>query len=271
MFLRILSVLGLAVLASCSSNRRAEHKILVTGSSTIAPLMAEIAKDFESRHGGFRIDVQTGGSSRGVSDARAGLSDLGMASRSAKPAESDLIWIPLARDGIALIVHRENPVRTLEDSAVAALFTGRTTDWARLGGTPGKVVVVHKAAGRSTQELFLAHFKLADSQIVADFVIGDNEQGIKTVAGNPQAVGYVSIGSAESAIRSGAPIAMVGTRAVQPSTTSVGDGTWPLSRTLHLVARDTSNAGIRKFLHFIRDPTRDSVVRRLGFVPMEHP
>lgn len=271
MFLRILSVLGLGVLASCSSDRRADSKILVTGSSTIAPLMAEIARDFESRHPGFRIDVQTGGSSRGVSDARAGLSDLGMASRSAKPTESDLIWIPLARDGIALIVHRDNPVRTLDDSAVVALFTGKTTDWGKVGGRPGKVVVVHKAAGRSTQELFLAHFKLSDSQVVADLVIGDNEQGIKTVAGNTEALGYVSIGSAESAIRSGAAIAMVGIRGVQPSTASVGEGSWPLSRTLHLVARDTTNTGVRDFLRFVRDPARDSVVRGLGFVPLEHP
>lgn len=37
-------------------------------------------------------------------------------------------------------------------------------------------------------------------------VIGDNEQGIKTVAGNPGVIGYVSIGTAEDDIRHGTPI-----------------------------------------------------------------
>ena len=54
-------------------------------------------------------------SSRGVNDARSGLADIGMASRSLSATESDLPPVPatIARDGIAIIVHRDNPVRTL--------------------------------------------------------------------------------------------------------------------------------------------------------------
>ena len=55
------------------------------------------------------------------------------------------------------------------------------------------MTVVNKAEGRSTLELFLDYFKLKSPDVQADVVIGDNEQGIKTVAGNPNAIGYVSI------------------------------------------------------------------------------
>lgn len=59
--------------------------LVITGSSTVAPLAAEIAKRFESLHPGTRIDVQTGGSSRGIADARSGVADIGLVSRSLKP------------------------------------------------------------------------------------------------------------------------------------------------------------------------------------------
>ena len=38
------------------------EKLVLTGSSTVAPLATEIGKRFESLHPNVRIDVQTGGS-----------------------------------------------------------------------------------------------------------------------------------------------------------------------------------------------------------------
>ncbi|MDT0496642.1 hypothetical protein RM530_04605 [Algiphilus sp. W345] len=51
----------------------AADKLVLTGSSTVAPLAAELGKRFEQQQPGTRIDVQSGGSSRGVQDARSGL------------------------------------------------------------------------------------------------------------------------------------------------------------------------------------------------------
>lgn len=45
-------------------------KLVITGASTLAPLIAEIGKRFEILHPAVRIDVQTGGSSRGIADVR---------------------------------------------------------------------------------------------------------------------------------------------------------------------------------------------------------
>lgn len=43
----------------------AADRLVLTGSSTVAPLALEIAKKYEQQHSGVRVDVQTGGSSRG--------------------------------------------------------------------------------------------------------------------------------------------------------------------------------------------------------------
>ena len=54
------------------STDRLQGKLVLTGSSTVAPLASEIGKGFESENPGVRVDVQTGGSSRGIADARQG-------------------------------------------------------------------------------------------------------------------------------------------------------------------------------------------------------
>ena len=109
-------------------------KLVVTGSSTVAPLIAEIGKRFESLYPKVRVDVQTGGSSRGVADARQGLADIGMVSRVMKDDEKDLHAFAVARDGVGIIVHKDNPVRALTDDQIIAIYTGKITNWKEVGG-----------------------------------------------------------------------------------------------------------------------------------------
>ncbi|MBX3328395.1 MAG: phosphate ABC transporter substrate-binding protein, partial [Nitrospira sp.] len=220
-------------------------KLVVTGASTLAPLIGEIGKRFESLYPKVRVDVQTGGSSRGVADARQGLADIGMVSRAMKDEEKDLHAFPVARDGVGIILHKDNPVQTLTDEQVVAIYTGKIINWKDVGGKDTPITVVNKAEGRSTLEVFLHHFKLKNTDIKAHVVIGDNEQGVKTVAGNRNAIGYVSIGTAEYDESQGVPIKLLPTGGVTASTETVRNGTFPISRPLHIVTR-TPPAGLTK-------------------------
>jgi len=103
-------------------------------------------------------------------------------------------------------VHRDNPAAGLTDEQVVGIYTGRLARWNDVGGKDAPITVVTKASGRATLDVFLAHFDLEEESIRADVVIGDNEQGIKTVAGDPNAIGFVSLGNAEYAAAEGVSI-----------------------------------------------------------------
>lgn len=268
-------VLAALAMAGCGSRTGARTeandpsgRLVLTGASTIAPLAAELARRFESLHPRVRIDVQTGGSSRGIMDARDGTADIGMVSRDLKPDESDLVAVPIARDGIGIIVHRDNPVPALSSDEIVGVYTGKTANWRELGGPDARIVVVNKAEGRSTLELFLNHFGLTNPQIPADVVIGDNEQGIKTVAANPQAIGYVSIGTAEYDIEQGVSIRLLPIDGVAASSRNVAAASYPLARTLHLVTRGAPQGLAREFVAFAASPAADDLVRQHYFVPL---
>lgn len=271
---RVLILLGLpaalpVMVAACGPASSAERpeRLVITGSSTVAPLVAEIGKRFEAETG-VRVDVQTGGSSRGLADARQGLADLGMVSRALQPGEVYVTSFTVARDGIGLVVHRDNPIAELSDEEVVAVFTGEIVRWSELGGADVPITVVHKAEGRSTLEVFLEHFGIDNREVRPSVVIGDNEQGIKTVAGNPGAVGYVSIGAAEHARDRGVPIRLLPLGGVAATTETVRDGRFPLARPLNLVSRDEPGELARRFVDFARSPAVHDLVRDLSFVPV---
>lgn len=245
-----------------------QGRLVLTGSSTIAPLIVEIAKRFEAQHPQVRVEVQTGGSTRGISDARQRTADFGMVSRNLKPVEGDLVAYEIARDGICLIVHADNPVPSLSREQVLAVYRDEVSDWKEIGGPPVPIVAVHKAEGRGTLEVFLSHFELQNEDVHPDVIAGDNLQAIKSVAGNPYAVGYVSIGAAEAEARLGTAIRLLPAGEIAATSGNVAEGRFPMVRPLNLVAREPLSPLASAFLAFVRSGQHSDLIEAQYFVPV---
>jgi phosphate transport system substrate-binding protein len=267
----LLRVACLFVLFLGMSVQAAEiQKLTITGASTLAPLVAEIGKRFERLNPNTRIDVQSGGSSRGLADARSGIANIGMVSRALKPEEADVQGAIVAYDGVSVILHASNPVREMTSEQIKAVFTGQVTNWKDIGGKDQKITVVNKAEGRSTLEVFSGYFGLKNSEIKSQVVIGDNQQGIKTVAGNSGAIGYVSIGAAEYEVTSKTPIKLLGLNGILANSANVQAGRFPLSRPLNLVTKSKADGLEKRFIEFARSAAVDDLVKAQFFVPIAH-
>ena len=250
------------------STNKLQGKLVLTGSSTVAPLAAEIGKRFESKHSDVRVDVQTGGSSRGMADVRKGIADVGMVSRSLTEKEQDLQAFAIARDGIGIILHKDNPVKSLSNQQVLDIYTGKIDNWLQVNGKNAPITVVNKAEGRSTLELFLNYLQIQNSDIKSSVVIGDNQQGIKTVAGNPNAISYVSIGTAEFSLNSGISIKLLPLNEIAATTENVQNQTFPLSRPLNLVTKTQPQGLKQAFIEFAQSPQVHDIVQKQEFVPI---
>lgn len=257
-------IMGLITAAAVAQERTT---ITVTGSSTIAPIILEMARAYEQKTPGVRVDVQTGGTSRGIADARNGRSEIGMASRAAKSDEADLKWTLVANDGLAIIVHKDNAVAALSADQVKAMYRGEITDWSVVGGKAGPVTLVHKAEGRSTLELFLHFFGLKNPEVKPHSIVGDNLQGVQTVAANPTAIGYVSIGTAETSVADGIPIRLLPYGGVAASVANVANGTYPLLRPLNLVTKEPVPEHVAAFVAFATSKDANRYVTEQAFVP----
>jgi phosphate transport system substrate-binding protein len=260
-------ILSVAAAFSACSSAMADETIVLTGASTVAPLVAEIGKRFEALHPGVRVDVQTGGSSRGIRDSRKGLADIGMVSRPLNDNEHDLKAYTIALDGVTMIVHRSNPVTALSRQQIIDIYTGKISDWSQVGPGSGAILVENKAEGRSTLDLFLEHFKLKSPDIRAAVVVGDNQEAIKVVSGNPRAIGYVSIGAAISEAAVGTPIKALPLDGVEPTIDAVMRRKFPLMRELNLVVRQTPEGNVKNFIAYAGSEQATDLVKELFFVP----
>ncbi|TVP52455.1 MAG: phosphate ABC transporter substrate-binding protein [Halomonadaceae bacterium] len=249
-----------------------QHDTLVlTGSSTVAPLISDLAADFEALNPGVRVDVQSGGSSRGLADVRQGTAALGMISRELRSEESGLQAHVIARDGISLLVHARNPVTELSDEQVRRLFRGEIANWQEVTDFDARVSIVHKGEGRATLDVFLAYFALHNRDVKADLIVGENQQGIRSVAGNPGAIGYVSIGSANYEIAQGVPVKGLAIAGVAPDATAIAQGDYPLSRNLNLVTQGELGGLAADFVAYARSPQAHERIQQHFFTPVVNP
>ena len=106
-------------------------KVVCSGSSSVTPCMEKLKEAYCAPHPGVTIEVQQSDSSTGVSDARDGVCDLGMASRALKASETSagLVATAIAIDGLAVVVNPLNPRETISKDDLRAAFTGEITTW----------------------------------------------------------------------------------------------------------------------------------------------
>ena len=262
-----LGLFALALTACGSEGAQGADRVELTGSSTIAPLIQAAAEGYETQHPGARIDVQTGGSSRGISDATRGLNDIGMTSRALKPDEtSGLTQHVVALDGIAFVVNRENPVTALTRDQARSIFTGDITNWNAVGGADRPIVVVNRPEGRSELDLVSEFFKLSPAKMKADVIGGENQQAVKLVAGNPDAIVYLSVGTAAYEAAAGTPLRLLDLDGVPASPAAVADMSYPLGRPLVLVTGSNVSPAAQMFLDHLMSASLDPLIIEQGFV-----
>lgn len=105
-------------------------KITVAGSSSVTPVMEKLKEAYLAVNPNAAIEIQMTDSTAGMTASMEGVCDIGMASRELKPKELEqLTAIPIALDGIAVIVNRENPADNMTSEQIRGIFTGEATSW----------------------------------------------------------------------------------------------------------------------------------------------
>lgn len=106
-------------------------KVVVAGSSSVNPVMEKLKEAYQTANAGVTVEIQQSDSSTGVTSAIEGSADIGMASRELKDSETakGVSATAIAMDGIALIVHKDNPVSGLSVQDVQDIYTGKEGQW----------------------------------------------------------------------------------------------------------------------------------------------
>ena len=108
-------------------------KVVLSGSSSVTPVMEKLSEAYQEVNKDMTIEVEQSDSATGITSAKDGICDIGMASRELKDEEKEgLTATVIAKDGIAVIVNNTNEMEDMTSEQVKSIFTGETTEWEEL-------------------------------------------------------------------------------------------------------------------------------------------
>lgn len=109
----------------------ASGKVTVAGSTSVGPVMEQMADAYMEINSNVTVEIQQTGSGAGITSTIEGACDIGMSSRELKQEEIDKGLIPtqIALDGIAVIVNKENSADSLTSEQIRQIYVGEITDW----------------------------------------------------------------------------------------------------------------------------------------------
>ncbi|MDD5941289.1 substrate-binding domain-containing protein [Fibrobacter sp.] len=110
--------------------KKLKGKIVIAGSSSVSPVMEKLKEAYMALNPEMEIEIQTNDSSSGMLAAKEGTCDIGMASRNLKPSELEALTPQtIARDGIAVIVNKQNQISNISLAKLRDIYTGLIRKW----------------------------------------------------------------------------------------------------------------------------------------------
>jgi phosphate transport system substrate-binding protein len=193
-----------------------------------------------------------------------------MVSRALHADEKSLFAFTIARDGIALVVHADNPVKALGRAQVVDILSGKTSNWKAVGGRDAPIEVCSRKPGHSSIEIVTHFFGLAPEAIRQKHVAGDNAEALRMLLADRNLLTYFSVGLAEDSAQKGLPLRTLAVDGVAATSAAVRNGSYPLSRPLNLVTRGVPKGAARAFIEFVQLPRARAIIAEYDFVPYGH-
>lgn len=132
-------------------------------------------------------------------------------------------------------------------------------------GASGAISVISREDGSGTRGAFTELFGVVDEEDVdmttpSAVITNSTAVMMTTVAGDPNAIGYISLGSMDESVK-GLEI-----DGVAPSAEGVKDGSYKVARPFNVVTTDEASDLARDFLNFILSSDGQAIVEEEGYV-----
>jgi phosphate transport system substrate-binding protein len=270
----VLFTMALAALAAAPS--LGARGLTVKGSDTMVILGQRWAEVYMNEFPGAVIQVTGGGSGTGIAALINGTTDICMSSRPMKPDEKNKLRdryqtmgteIPVAKDGLSVYLHAQNPVKELTIEQLRAIYTGTVTNWNQVGGRDAMIVLYGRENSSGTYVYFKDHVLRGRDYSARCQTLPGTAAVVNAVAKDPNGIGYggaaYAAGVRDCAVKSDAK-----KPGVLPTPETVRDGSYPITRYLYFYTRVKPSGQTKQFVDWALSPAGQGLVTKVGYFPV---
>lgn len=243
--------------------------LAVDGSSALQPLFKQAAAEFDKANG-TQTTASAGGSGQGLKDANAGAVQIGMSDVFASEKESTpgqysaLTDHQVAAVIFTLVVNNDlqGKVTDLTSEQIKGIFTGATTNWSAVGGPSEPITVITRTASSGTRATF-KKYVLGGVDESTTSQLDSTGAVVAAVKATPGAIGYVTVGFANSNAADVSPVCIDGAKPVIADVQASKYKFWNIE---HAYTKGSASGAAKELLKYVlSDQVQSNDVLALGY------
>lgn len=261
------------------------------GSDSLANLMTLWAEEYKKQYPSVNIQIQAAGSSTAPPALTEGTANLGPMSRAMKDVELQAFEakygykptaVPVAVDALAVFVHKDNPIKSLDMAQVDGIFSSNRLcggsniqKWGDLGLTGEWADKPIQLFGRNSVSGTYGYFK-ETALCKGDFRGNVNEQPgsasvVQSVSQSLNGIGYSGIGYRTASVKA-VPLSKKGGEAFEANEANALAGKFPLARFFYVYVNKAPNKPLApleaEFLKMVLSQQGQQIVAKDGYIPL---
>lgn len=233
----------------------------LNGSTSVERVISALIEAFEEEYPALTLSFNPTGSGAGITSAQEGTADIGLSSRPLRDTEDGVDYVVFAIDGLAVIVHPENPVADLSIEQINAIYTGQVTNWSEVGGNDAPIAVIARDAGSGSRGAFDDIIGLEDD-VQHDQELTSGGAIITAVATNPFAIGYASLSALNDTVSA------ISVNGVAITEETLINQSFPVARPFLMMTQAGADIpeAVAAFMDFVQSPEATSIIADAGVV-----
>lgn len=276
-------VLAALVLAGCAKQTESPTSgtLSFVCAESVAPVLQKEAADFMRLYTKAVITLDSTTTREALGKLASGGTRLVVISRALNADEKKSFaagnvavdTFALAKDGIAVIVHPESPVRHLNLEQIRDIYSGKIDRWEEVGGKGGKILPLSLSRNSGTAEVFFHEIGIDTTFSPTLQVVPASRGMIEKVAADRTAIGFVGMNWLSDRVRA---LAVARTASdnyiyVDIHQASVYQGTYPLVQTIYAIQTGGAYGLANGFIAYLTSAPGQKIILNSGLVPITMP
>ena len=219
----------------------ANLSINIIGSTSIQPVCEQLVEEYKKCND-MDINVQGGGSSLGIKCTENNIAEIGMSSKEVK--SSNIKTYQLGKEGIAIVVNKNNPIDDLSIYQIQKIFAGEITNWNEISNYSGKINVIIREEGSGTLDTF-KNVIMQNNQIKEDAIVQNSPGAIKqSIKQDLNGISFVSFTHLDNTLKD------VSIDGVKISKETISNNSYKFQRPFLLLTSKTPNNQTKDFINW---------------------
>ena len=219
-------------------------KLTLNGSTSMTRVCQALGEAFSEKYPGVSVEKSGTGSGDAPNSVRSGIALSGK---------------QIAIDGIAIAVHKDNPVQDLTTEQIEKIFTGDITNWSELGGQDKAITTLGREAASGTRDGFESIFSIESPVYAAE--LSSTGEIVTKISSDISAIGYVSLESLNDSV------VACKVDGVEATEENIENGTYTVQRPfIQIYKKGTDSALINAWFEFIESSEGQQIIKDVGLI-----